>query len=107
MNNVLETLQKKSKQKHFFSLGSIMVLGLIIRLYYFPNDIPLIIDSLKYFLYASDIIALGHLPESWIVINNEWPIFLSFWFKEIIVFIFLDTLKALSVLINPLLPHIS
>jgi hypothetical protein len=83
MNNVLETLQKKSKQKHFFSLGSIIVLGLIIRLYYFPNDIPLIIDSLKYFLYASDILALGHLPESWIVINNGWPIFLSFWFKVI------------------------
>lgn len=78
-----QTIYQKDNLKNFYYLASIIVIGIAIRLYYFPNDIPLIIDSLEYFLYASDTLALGHLPESWITINNGWPIFLSFWFEVI------------------------
>lgn len=69
--------------KNFIFLGLLIGIGLILRFVYFPNELPVVVDSRNYFLYASDIVALGHLPDSWMPTNNGWPIFLSFWFSII------------------------
>ena len=68
--------------KHIiFSIAIILSVGLFLRLYYFPYNIPLVLDALKYFLYASDGVVLGHLPESYTFANNGWPAFLSLFFS--------------------------
>ncbi len=58
------------------SLAIIGVIGLAIRLFYFPFGVPLILDSLNaYFFYATDTSILGHLPTDFVIANNGWPIF--------------------------------
>jgi len=55
--------------------------GLLLRLYHFPYNVPLVLDALNnYFFYATDISILGHLPNTYDIANNGWPIFLSFFF---------------------------
>ena len=66
-----------------FSFLTIFFIGLGIRIYYFPFDLPLIMDGLDNFTYATAINYYGDLPIEWTPINNGWPIFLSFWFSII------------------------
>ena len=54
-----------------------------LHFYYFPYNLPLIIDGFDNFTYATAINFYGHLPVEWTPINNGWPIFLSFWFSII------------------------
>lgn len=76
--NKLDILSRKP----VLSLVIIGVIGLLVRLYYFPYNVPLIYDGLTdYFAYASDIVVLGHLPTNFFLPNNGWPIFLSFFFS--------------------------
>ena len=81
--NSIELLDITKKSKDFIFLGFLIGVGIILRLVYFPYELPVIVDARNYFLYASDIVALGHLPNSWMPTNNGWPIFLSFWFSII------------------------
>lgn len=62
-------------------LLSIAFIGLMVRFVYFPYDLPLIIDGMDNFTYASAINYYGHLPTEWTPANNGWPIFVSFWFS--------------------------
>lgn len=62
------------------SLSIIASVGLLLRLYYFPYNVPLIFDALRYFLYGTDVTLLGHLPHNFYLDNNGWPVFLSFFF---------------------------
>lgn len=57
--------------------------GLGIRFFYFPYGLPLVIDGMDNFTYATAINYYGHLPTEWSPPNNGWPIFLSFWFSII------------------------
>ncbi|RZD41916.1 MAG: hypothetical protein CXT78_10285 [Thaumarchaeota archaeon] len=59
-------------------IGSI---GLVIRLYYFPFNIPIIDDGIDYFSYAVVLSQQGQLPVDWGLSNNGWPIFLSYFFS--------------------------
>lgn len=63
------------------SLLIVGVIGLFLRLYYFPYGIPLTSDALGYFLYATDISIIGHPSINYYFNNNGWPIFLSVFFK--------------------------
>ena len=65
------------------SLLIIFLVGFGIRVFYFPYDLPLVIDGLDNFTYATAINYFRHLPTEWTPINNGWPIFLSFWFSII------------------------
>jgi hypothetical protein len=65
------------------SFLSIFFIGLGIRLFYFPFELPLIIDGMDNFTYSTAINYYGHLPTEWTPINNGWPIFVSFWFSII------------------------
>ena len=70
-----------SSRMTFFSLIIIGITGLLLRLYNFPYDIPLVLDAFNsYFLYATDVSILGNLP-NWSISNNGWPLFLSFFFS--------------------------
>lgn len=55
-------------------------ISLLIRLHYLSN-LPLTLDSLDYFFYASDISINQKLPENYTPANNGWPIFLSGFFS--------------------------
>ena len=68
-------------KKPIFFLFIIGIIGLIIRLYYFPFDLPITHDSIDYFSYAVVTSQQGHLPVDWGLTNNGWPIFLSFFFS--------------------------
>ncbi len=64
------------------SLTIIGVIGLAVRLFYFPFNVPLTLDALNtYFFYATDTSILGHLPTDFFIANNGWPVFLSFFFS--------------------------
>ena len=58
-------------------------IGLGMRFYYFPYDLPLTIDGLDNFTYATAINYYGYLPLAWTPPNIGWPLFLSFWFSFI------------------------
>ena len=97
--NIQINLGIKINRRQFFYLSAIVLGAIILRLVYFPYNIPVSADSLEYFLYAADIVALGHLPDTWMAINNGWPIFLSFWFSliplnEVIEFMTLQRILA-------------
>jgi hypothetical protein len=59
----------------------IFLIGLGLRLFYFPNELPLIVDGVDYFTYATAINFYDSLPNEWAPANIGWPIFLSFWFS--------------------------
>ena len=81
---------KNNKKESLIYCSLIFVGSLVFRLYYFPYDLPVVVDGLNYFFYATEISMLQNLPQNWMangecicVINNGWPIFLSFWFSII------------------------
>lgn len=80
---IYSRIETNKKYTGIFFLVFLISVGLVLRLVYFPYELPVIVDARNYFLYAADIIALGHLPNSWMPTNNGWPIFLSFWFSII------------------------
>jgi hypothetical protein len=88
------------------SLIIIAAIGLAIRFYYFPYNIPLTLDSLNaYFFYANDISILGHLPSNYSFNNNGWPLFLSFFFSVFHSNNFLDYMtlqRTISVILSVL-----
>jgi len=76
-DSIFATRQKKS----VLAFLLIFFIGLGIRLYYFPSALPLVIDGMDNFTYATAINYYGHLPMEWSPPNNGWPMFLSFWFS--------------------------
>ena len=58
----------------------IFSIGLGLRLFYFPFELPLIADGMDNFNYATAINFYGHLPNDYAPANIGWSIFLSFWF---------------------------
>ena len=80
---IFSRIETNKKHTDIFFLIFLISVGLVFRFVYFPYDLPVVVDTRNYFLYAADIIALGQLPNSWMPTNNGWPIFLSFWFSII------------------------
>ena len=93
----------ESKRYTSFFLGLIIILGLVLRFYYFPYDIPLSLDSLSYFSYAFEISHTGKFPIDFVLMNNGWPTFLSifvslFKFENFIEYMELD--RGVSIVIS-------
>ena len=69
-----------------FSLKNVLFLliifsvGIIIRLYYLPFDLPLVLDAQHYFWYANDMSILKQIPIEYSAHNNLWPSILSIFF---------------------------
>ena len=74
--NIVNTFENSTKKPIVF-LALIGLAGLLLRLQYFPYDVPLFGDSQGYFWYAIDMSILNQLPSGHSVINNGWPSFLS------------------------------
>ena len=70
-----------SKRARIFFLIALGILGLGVRLYFFPYDVPLFGDGTGYFWYAIDMSILNQLPPGHLIINNGWPSFLSVIFQ--------------------------
>ena len=68
----------------------------IVRLFYFPFDLPLTNDAAGYFWYANDMAILGNFPSDFAnragqeFPNNGWPAFLSVFFSSMNSNEFLD-----------------
>lgn len=91
-------------KNHLFILILIASIGIFLRLYYLPYDIPITLDGLKYFWYANDL-ALGHVLTRYEVANNGWPTFLSFFFSIFYFNNFMDYMllqRIISILISVL-----
>ena len=70
--NKLNLLSKNS----IIVLVVISLIGLSIRLYYLPYNLPVTLDGSGYFWYAMDLSILGHFPTTYSFPNNGWPTFL-------------------------------
>lgn len=77
---VFEDKLEFSKRNVIISLIVVASIALIFRLYYTHTTIPLILDGLQYFWYATDLSILGHFPNLG-VSNNGWPSFLAIFFS--------------------------
>jgi len=77
-------LEKKIvNNRHYPSLIFVAIIGIVsfsIRMYFFPFEIPLVMDSLLYFWYANDINILGTFPNTYDLPNNMWPTIVSVFF---------------------------
>ena len=67
--------------KSIFFLIIITLAGIIIRISYLPDNIPLTLDAFRYFLLGMDISVLGNLPIHYDKPNSGWPLFLSVIFQ--------------------------
>ena len=73
-----------SKRSIVVSFGLVLILGTILRFYFFPYDIPIVTDGFYSFVYAVKTVYEGGLPTNYGVTNTGWANFLS------LFFIFLD-----------------
>ena len=87
----------------FLSLLVIGLIGLIIRLFYFPYEIPLILDAFAYFLFANDTVILGQLPNTYTFGNDGWSAFLGMMFSLVPFHDWLELMyfqRAISILFS-------
>ena len=99
----------ESKRYTAFFLGLIIILGLVLRFYYFPYDVPLSLDTLSYFSYAFEISQTGKFPIDFALINNGWPTFLSIFFSLFKFENFIDYMeleRGVSILISVMVSSI-
>ena len=61
----------------FFPLLVIGIIGIVLRLYYTPLDIPFLSDAFLYFSYANDLNVLDQFPKNYNFVNNGWPTLLG------------------------------
>ncbi len=84
----------------------IFLIGLGLRFFYFPYELPLIADGMDNFTYATAINFYGNLPNEWAPANIGWPIFLSFWFSLINLdssFDYMQFQRILSIILSSLI----
>ena len=79
--NKLDTPIEISNRFTIFGIIGIMIIGLAVRLFYFPHDLPLSLDALSYFAYGFEISQTGQFPIGVELVNNGWPMLLSVFFS--------------------------
>ena len=80
MQNLIESKSKLFSRNAVICLGIIGLTGFLIRLFYFPEGIPITLDGTLYFWYANDLSVSGTFPDNFDFPNNGWPTFLSVFF---------------------------
>jgi len=81
-----------SKKNIILYLVLIITLGLGLRLYYFPYDVPIVTDGFYSFVYAMKTVFDGSLPIGYTTTNTGWSNFLS------LFFVFSDTSDPLHLM---------
>jgi len=69
------------KKYTIFPLCLIIILGLGIRFYNFPLDVPIVNDGFFSFVYASKMVIDGWLPVGYTTTNTGWSYFLALVFS--------------------------
>ena len=74
----------ESKKSEIICLTLIISLGLIIRLYYIPYQVPISLDGIDYFAYTVAIQKEGYFPTGYLPLNFGWSTFLApiFWIVD-------------------------
>ena len=80
MQDLIEDKSKIFSKNTIICLGIIALTGFLIRLFYFPEGIPITLDGATYFWYANDLSITGTFPVNADIVNNGWPTFLSVFF---------------------------
>lgn len=83
----------------------LIAIGLIIRFYYLPSEIPISLDGVDYFVYAISIIQNGQLPHGILTTNDGWSIFLSgifYFFDQNNMFALMNMQRYASIIISVL-----
>ena len=81
MQDLIEDESKIFSKNTIICLGIIALAGFLIRLFYFPDGIPITLDGTLYFWYANDLSITGTFPVNVDIVNNGWPTFLSIFFS--------------------------
>ena len=74
-------LNKIKPKKTVIYLSLIVVLGLAMRFYYVPTDLPIVSDGYFEFVYAAKTVFEGSLPVGYNTTNTGWANFLSLFFS--------------------------
>ena len=70
-----------SKKNIILYLGLILTLGLSLRFYYLPYDVPIATDGFYSFVYAAKTVFEGNLPIGYGTTNTGWANFLALFFS--------------------------
>ena len=81
MQDLIEDKSKIFSKNTIICLGIIGLAGFLIRLFYFPDGIPITLDGATYFWYANDLSVSGTFPNNVDLVNNGWPTFMSVFFS--------------------------
>ncbi len=76
----LETFLPRPQNTTFF-LFLIIILGISIRFFYFPFEVPIVTDGYFSFIYSASTVFAGELPIGYTVGNTGWANFLSLIFS--------------------------
>ena len=74
-NSVRDTVF--SSKNSVYLLCGILIIGLLFRLQYFDETIPISLDAVDSFSYAVDIHTIGKLPENYDIAKPGWSFVLS------------------------------
>lgn len=80
MIHLIQTFEKLFL-KDYFLLGSLVLLGIIIRFIFFPYNVPITLDGIDYFMYGIDLSRGNVLPEGYLINKFGWGVFLSPFFS--------------------------
>ena len=80
MQDLIDDKSKIFSKNTIIYLGVIALVSFLIRLFYFPEGIPITLDGTLYFWYANDLSVSGTFPTNVDLTNNGWPTFLSVFF---------------------------
>lgn len=79
-SNKKQNMQLIFKEPKFI-IPIIAIIGIAIRFYIFPFDIPFKLDNLDIFTYAVMSSQTGNIPVDFVLDNNGWPLLLSLFFS--------------------------
>ena len=80
--NDVDSKNDYSLSKSLCLLLIIFTASIVIRLYYLPFDLPLLLDAQHYFWYANDMSILKEIPTYYSSHNNFWASFLSIFLQS-------------------------
>ena len=89
---IITKLNKSKYEKPVIYLILIIMIGLVVRLYYFPYDVPIVTDGFFSFVYAMKTVFESTLPIGYTTTNSGWSNFLS------LFFVFSDTSDPLHLM---------
>ena len=66
-----------SKKQEIILIVLVSIAGLLIRLYFFPNNTPIATDAIDYFAYTVALSQGNIFPDVYVINKFGWPIFLA------------------------------